>query len=99
MTSEVLGQPTERNLQQSQWLPITVTGIQNSDPPRLEFYSIMTLQNGAKKHCQSTAMIEDEALLQRLRAEMELGNKFRIYIRTDWGAAGIPVVLLDFCRI
>ena len=99
MGSETLTEQTTLNKQQSQWLIVTITGIQKSEPPRLEFYSVMTLRNGQKKHCPSNAMIEDEDLLRRLWAEMLSGDKFRIYIRTDWGSAGIPVVLLDFCRL
>ena len=99
MSSETLEPQTTTGKRQSQWLIVTVTGIQKSEPPRLEFYSVMTLRDGQKKHCPSTAMIEDEDLLRRLWAEMLSGDKFRILIRTDWGAAGIPVVLLDFCRL
>ena len=98
MNTETRTEQTAASRQQSQWLPVTVTGIQDSKPPRLEFYSVMTLRDGQQKPCPGTARIEDDALLRRLRTEMEAGGAFRIYIHTDWGVEDIPVVLLDFCR-
>ena len=99
MSNKTLTEPTTSSRQQRQWLPVTVTGIQKSEPPRLEFYSMMTLRDGQQKPCPGTARIEDEDLLRRLWAEMLSGDKFRIYIRTDWSSEDIPVVLLDFCRL
>ena len=46
MNIEMRTEQTAASRQQSQWLPVTVTGIQNSKPPRLEFYSVMTLRDG-----------------------------------------------------
>lgn len=98
MKSQVSTEIDVQSEEQDEWLPVTVTGSRAGSPPVLEFYTVMTLRNGATKHGQSVALIEDMALLQRLSAEMALGTKFRINLWTDWEAEGIPTFLIDFCR-
>ena len=100
MDHETAIAPVIQSPVKTQWLSVTVSGIQEEKvPPRLAFYTLFTRRDGKKKHCPSTALITDTNLLQRLREEVKSGDQIRVYIETDWAAEGIPTVLKDFCRV
>src|SRR5215467_12632441 len=66
----------------TQWLDVTVQSMIGSDPLRLTFYSVLTLRNGATKHCSKEIAVTDPHLLQRLREEVLPGDKIRVCIET-----------------
>jgi hypothetical protein len=77
---------------------VTVTGIVEDAPVLLGFYSVLTLPNGTHRRIPQVVRVEDEALLQRLRAEVRPGEEIRVVTAVDKGVPDCPTVLLEFCK-
>src|SRR5437764_1566765 len=77
---------------------VIVTGIVEDTPALLGFYSILTLANGTQRRIPQVVRVVDEALLQRLRAEVSPGDEIRVVTAVDKCVPDCPTVLLDFSR-
>jgi hypothetical protein len=78
---------------------VTLSGLMESEPPKMAFNKVLTLKNGSKRHGSQVVPVPDADLWRRLRAEVRPGDRIRVTIETDWGAEGLPTVLKDFCPI
>ena len=77
---------------------VTVTGIVEETPALLGFYTDLTLSNGTRRRIPQVVRVEDEALLQRLRAEVSPGEEIRVVTAVDKSVPDCPTVLLEFSK-
>jgi hypothetical protein len=77
---------------------VTVTGIVEGTPALLGFCSVLTLANGTQRRLPQVVRVADEALLQRLRAEVSAGEEIRVLTAVDKGVSDCPTVLLEFSK-
>ena len=80
-------------------MKVTVSGLVEGNPAQLGFYKVLTLRNETKKPCSQVVQVQDEDLLQRLRSEVDPGDRIRVTIETDWAEKDMPTVLTDFCSV
>lgn len=78
---------------------MTVTGIVEDTPALLGFFSTLTLANGTQRRIPQVVRVVDEALLQRLRAEVCSGEEIRVVTAVDKDVPDCPTVLLEFSKV
>ena len=82
-----------------QWLNVTVSRMEEANPLRLTFYTVLTRRDGKQKHCSKSVSVVEAALVQRLREEVKVGDQIRVCLETNWASDDIPTVLKDFCPL
>jgi hypothetical protein len=77
---------------------VIVTGIVEGTPVLLGFYSVLALPNGTQRRIPQIVRVVDEALLQRLRAEVSPGEEIRVLTAVDKSVPDCPTVLREFSK-
>lgn len=82
-----------------QWLPVTVTHLEDGNALHLTFALALTLADGTIRHFTKAVWVTEATMQERLRREVKTGDHIRVYLETDWSNPNIPTVLQNFCRL
>ncbi len=89
-----MSEPTEKGTTTT----ATVVAVTAGDPPSLTTIKRAVNPQGITRHITQKVAVRDDALFQRLCAEVSPGDEIRVTLVTDWSATDYMMSLVAFAK-